>query len=232
MKAGLTVFIPLYNEESLLQGNILKLSHYLESRRLPHEILLGSNGSRDRTATIGSELAARHEKVRFFHLPRRGPGLAFAAALRRAEHEYFVCLDADLSTDLLFIHEAAELLAGGYDAVVGSKQMGEQRRPRWRVMASDMFIFMTNLLLKMPYRDYSIGAKAYRTAAILPFLGHIDRHTFYTQELLYQLQSRGGRIIEIPVICEDRRASRFNLLHEGLYRCRKLCGLWFRSKQR
>jgi glycosyltransferase involved in cell wall biosynthesis len=232
MKAGLTVFIPLYNEESLLQDSVLKLSRYLDARHFPHEILLGSNGSRDRTAALGGELAAHCAEVRFFHLPRRGPGLAFAEALRRAEHDYFVCLDADLSTDLRFIDQAAGLLAQGYDAVVGSKQIGEQRRPCWRVMASDMFIFTTNLLLKMPYRDYSIGAKAYRTEAIRPFWRFIDRHTFYTQELLYQLQSQGRRIIEIPVTCEDRRTSRFNLLHEGIYRYGKLCGLWIRSKRR
>jgi len=229
MNDGLTAFIPLYNEEIILTQNVIKLMQHLESQSFTYEIILGSNGSHDRTCEHGNDLAYHNEDIKFFHLPRRGPGLAFAEALKRASYPVFVCLDADLSTDLHFIREASDLLARGYDAVVGSKQMGRQKRPTWRIMASEMFIMATNMLLSMPYQDYSIGAKAYRTASVLPFLAHIDRHTFYTQELLYQLQRHGGKIIEIPVTCEDRRESRFNLLHEGVYRYGKLCGLWFRS---
>ncbi len=225
----LTIFIPLYNEEIILEENVARLVRHLDAQRFPYEIILGSNGSSDRTCEIGPELAGRYRTVRFFHVSRRGPGLAFQEAVQQAAGAYLVCLDADLSTDLNFIGEAVMLLGQGFDAVVGSKRMGRQKRPIWRVMASEMFIFAANMLLSMPYRDYSIGAKAYRTAAVRPFWGCIDRHTFYTQELLYQLQLCKGRIIEIPVHCEDRRGSRFNLLHEGLYRYGKLCGLWLRS---
>ena len=96
-----------------------------------------------------------------------------------------------------------------------------------RIVASKTFIFMTRLLFRMPYQDYSIGAKAYRTEAIRPFVRLVDRHTFYTQQMLYQLRRSGGRVVEIPVACEDRRASRFNLVHEGFYRYGKLFALWF-----
>jgi hypothetical protein len=114
-----------------------------------------------------------------------------------------------------------------YNAVIGSKQMGTQQRSITRIVASECFIWLTNLLLRMPWSDYSIGAKAYHTEAILPFVYLMDRHTFYTQQILFQLHRHRGRVIEISVRCEDRRASRFNLLHEGFYRYSKLFNLWF-----
>jgi len=227
-----SLFIPLYNEEIILEESVATLVRHLDAQRFFYEIILGSNGSSDRTCEIGSILAGRYRGIRFFHIPRRGRGLAFREAVQQAAGSYLVCLDADLSTDLNFIGEAVMLLVQGYDAVVGSKSMGRQKRPIWRVMASEVFILAANMMLSMPYRDYSIGAKAYRIAAVRPFLACIDRHTFYTQELLYQLQRCKGRIIEIPVCCEDRRGSRFNLLHEGLYRYGKLCGLWLRSMKK
>jgi len=226
---GITVFVPVYNEEAILEPNARTILEYVARLALPSELILGSNGSTDRTPQIGRRLAQENpQRVVFFHLSQRGPGRAFAEAVRRARYAYFICLDADLSVDLSFVDEAVRALED-HDAVVGSKQLGTQKRSLVRVVGSGCFIWFTNLLLRMPYRDYSIGAKAYRTEAIRPFLHRVDAHTFYTQEMLYQLRRAGRRIVEIPVKCEDRRASRFNLLHEGFYRYGKLFGLYFRN---
>lgn len=227
MTPGVTVFIPVYNEESILHNNVLTVLDYLKRFGISHEVIIGSNGSNDATERIGAELEQENPgKVLFFHVPLRGPGQAFAEALKRARYEYFLCMDVDLSFDMQYVDNALAKLPQ-YDAVIGSKQMGAQQRSIMRIVASECFIWMTNLLLRMPWSDYSIGAKAYRTEAILPFVHLVDRHTFYTQQILYQLHHNRGRVIEIPVHCEDRRASRFNLWHEGFYRYGKLFALWF-----
>ena len=225
---GLTVFIPLYNEADILEKNVRVLWQYLDRLDLSFEVILGSNGSTDRTTQVGRNLEQTLGRVTFFHLGLRGPGLAFAEALKRTTFSSFFCMDADLSFDMDFIRRAMEAL-GDNDAVVGSKQMATQKRPLLRIMASEVFIACTKRLLQMPFCDYSIGAKAYRTAVIRPFIDKVDRHTFYTQELLYQLQRSGRKIIEIPVNCDDRRQSKFNLVHEGFYRYGKLFELWVRS---
>ncbi|MBF0100069.1 MAG: glycosyltransferase family 2 protein [Desulfobacterales bacterium] len=225
---GLTVFIPVYNEAAILRKNIHVLQQYLESMKIPYEIIIGSNGSTDKTPEIGKTVAITYAHVKFFHLKLRGPGLAFKEALNKASYMFFLCIDADLSTDLDFILRAIFYLQT-YDAVVGSKLVGKQTRPLFRVLVSEFFIKCTNLLLNMPYRDYSIGAKAYRAESIRPFISDIDRHTFYTQALLWQLQKNGGKIIEIPVNCWDYRKSKFNLLHEGIYRYYKLLHLWIKN---
>lgn len=230
MRSGLTVFIPLYNEEAILEENVRKFHDAMGRLKVPYELILGSNGSTDRTLEIGQRLDMEDSRIIFFHVPLRGPGLAFKEALRRARYSYILCLDADLSVDLDFIPRAIEILKD-YDAVIGSKQVGVQKRPLLRIMASEIFIAFTKFLLQMPYRDYSIGAKAFRTGAIRPFLGRVDRHTFYIQELIYHLQKTGKRIMEIPVYCDDRRRSRFNLVHEGFYRYSRLLKLWLRRLQ-
>jgi glycosyltransferase involved in cell wall biosynthesis len=227
---GLSVFVPLYNEADILEKNVLALTDHLNRLDVSYEVILGSNGSTDNTPQVGSHLADAFERISFFQLALRGPGLAFAEALKRAEYNHFLCVDIDLSVELAFIERALAALTE-YDAVVGSKQVNTQKRPVYRILASEIFIAFSKCLLKMPYRDYAIGAKAYRTDTIRIFLPRIDRHTFYTQELLYQLQRSGRRIIEIPVSCSDRRKSKFNLIHEGIYRHAKLFELWMRSKK-
>jgi glycosyltransferase involved in cell wall biosynthesis len=227
-ESGLTIFIPVYNEEDVLEHNVGRLKAYLGGLNRPYEIIVGSNGSNDRTVQYGHRLSRKNEEVVFFHIPKRGPGLAFREALTLARYSNLLCLDVDLSVDLDYISRAASILED-YDAVVGAKQTGDQRRPVLRVLASDFFVFCSNVLLKLPYRDYSIGAKAYRTDSVRPFLRHVDRHTFYTQHLLYRLQQEGKKITEIPVNCRDHRKSKFNLLHEGFYRFYKLFALYLKN---
>ena len=228
LAAGTSLFIPLYNEEEILADNIRLLLQHMHGVPSSHEIILGSNGSTDRTPEICRALSDSYQQISYFHLSLRGPGLAFRRAAESARYGHLVCIDADLSTDMDFIHHAAVKLRE-YDAVVGSKQNGAQKRKHLRILASKLFILCTNLLLDMPFLDYSIGAKAYRTACIRPFLYCVDRHTFYTQALLYHMQREGKRITEIPVACVDRRRSKFNLLHEGIYRFYRLFELWVRN---
>jgi glycosyltransferase involved in cell wall biosynthesis len=222
---GLSIFVPLYNEEDIIERNVLALIKYMNGLKGSYEVILGSNGSTDRTPEIGTDLSHTYSQVSFFHIEQRGPGGAFALALNQAAYPFILCQDADLSTDLNFIPQAMDLLET-YDAVIGAKQVHTQKRPLFRVIASELFILFTDILLKMPYRDYSIGAKAYRIQAIYPFKDHIDRHTFYTQSLVFHLYKTGKQIIEIPVNCTDLRKSKFNLLHEGFYRYFKLMMLW------
>jgi hypothetical protein len=54
----------------------------------------------------------------------------------------------------------------------------------------------------------------------------MDDQTFYVVQLVYWARRDGKRLREIPVACMDLRESRFNLIHEGLYKFGNLFWLW------
>ena len=70
----------------------------------------------------------------------------------------------------------------------------------------------------MDFHDYSIAAKAYRKELALEYLDCVDRHTFYVVNIIFKASRNGSKLIEIPVSCLDLRESRFNLIHEGIYK--------------
>src|SRR4051812_21837702 len=130
-----SVFIPVYNEEELIVQNIEKLMAYLNSFNTPYEIVIGSNGSTDRTPLLGRDLEKKYSNVRFFHMDEKGPGTALKKAIPLVSHDSIISVDMDLSVDLNFIRMAATLLSD-YDLVVGSKRMGAQKRSFTRKIAS------------------------------------------------------------------------------------------------
>ena len=231
MKPGLTVIIPVFNEAEIIEANTARLREFLEGLGRPFETILVSNGSTDRTAELGRELARNEAGVRFFDLPAKGVGRAFSLGVRQAGFERIVSVDMDLSTDLSFIGQALRLL-DEYQIVVGSKKMGTQKRAFWRKAGSTAFILTARALLGMSFEDYSIAAKAYRREVVLRYLDRLDHGTSYVLDLIYHTLSEGGRAVEIPVFCEDFRASKFNLVHEALYRFRNLFRLWWHYRLR
>ena len=228
---GFSIIIPVYNEEDLLIKNTQLLISYLNRYYTNFEIIIGSNGSTDSTYRLGMQLKERYPFLHFFHLHQKGVGRVFREAVKRCRYDYIISLDMDLSVELSFINEALHHLKNGYAIVVGSKRLGNQKRSVFRLMGSGLFILCARALLDLPFKDYSIGAKGYKKDIIIENMNLVDNGTSYVINIISMAYRRGYDIIEIPIICEDRRESRFNIIEEGIYRFWKLFGLWLYTKR-
>ncbi len=233
MSAGRTPFtvgIPVLNEEAILVPNTERLLAYLDTLGRDYEVIIGSNGSTDSTTTLGADLSRRFPRVSFFHIPEKGVGLAFKEFVRRARHPFLISVDMDLSVELAFVATAVDLLET-YDIVVGSKKMGNQQRSLFRKLGSDSFLHATRLLLGLTYDDYSLAAKGFRLEVLRRFLDRINVGSSYVLEICYLTKLAGGRIVQVPVTCEDWRQSKFNLWHEAFYKYSHLVRLWLRGSR-
>lgn len=224
-----TIIIPVYNEEAILEKNIHRLMKYLIKVSRDYEIIIGDNGSTDNTKNIGEELSKKYKQVKFLSVDKRGVGRAFKKAVQTADSDKIISLDMDLSVDMSFVKKALEFFDEGYDIVIGSKQVGKQKRSIFRLALSSGFIKLTQLLLGINYTDYSLAAKAYKREHLLKYLKKIDYGTGYVYQMVYYAKQDNKKIIEIPVSCYDTRKSRFNIFNEVYYRFYNLFKLWFLS---
>jgi len=226
----ISIVIPVFNEEQILEDSISRLSEWLRMRTEPFEVLVVDNGSTDRTPQIAEELEKTYSWFRFFQIPQKSVGKAFAKGVREARYPYIISLDCDLSVDLIFIQYAESLLK--YSAmVVGSKTLGSQKRSFIRVLGSQFYLFVTQVLFNMTITDFSMGAKGYRKDLILPVLDKIDWWTAYVFEICVWLIHHKKTVIQVGVACEDLRKSRFNIWHEGFYRYSNLFRVWKELKK-
>lgn len=221
----ISIVIPVFNEEEVLEESVEKLSAWLGHRGSPFEVLVVDNGSRDQTEAISRKLEKQYPWFHYHSVPENSVGKAFAEGVRKSQYPYIISLDADLSIDLIFIEYAESLLK--YSAmVVGSKSLGQQKRSFIRVLGSQLYLFVTQVLFQMSITDYSMGAKAYRKEVILPILDHIDDWTAYVFEICVWLTQNKKTVLQIGIGCEDHRTSHFNIWHEGFYRYWNLYRVW------
>lgn len=226
-----TVFIPVYNEEEILAENASRLLAYLESFQVPYEILIGSNGSTDRTVELGEGTQQQYPQVTFFHLPRRGMGLAFREGVKRARYDHIIFVEMDLPVELDFIKKSVFLLEE-YDMVVGFKETGEQVRPAIRKLGGYLFHSCAKRLLKLPFTDYSPAAKAFRKSVIIPYIDQIPAGSSFATYLVAFGFYDGARSVQIPVRCRDLRRSKINLAQLGLHMYGHLFRLWFLTRKK
>ncbi len=230
-KKGISIIVPVYNEQDLIVANTLKILDYLSGLGEESEIILSCNGCRDKSVTLAKELSIEHKKIKVILSRRRGVGLAFRKAVKEASFDKIVSLDMDLTIDMDFVKKAADLLAD-FEVVIGSKVMGVQHRSRVRRWGSIVYVRIAHFLMGLPFRDYSPSGKAYRRETLLRYLNFICRDigTSYVVETVYKIFKRGGKITEISVDCDDTRKSKFNIIDEAVYRYRHLFALFLKSR--
>jgi polyisoprenyl-phosphate glycosyltransferase len=93
----LSVVVPMYDEEEVLPIFFERMHPLLDGLRISYEVLVVDDGSRDRTAALVTDAAARWPQLRLVRLLRNsGHQAALSAGFRRARGEYLVTIDADL----------------------------------------------------------------------------------------------------------------------------------------
>ena len=209
----LSIVIPVYNEEAILHAAVVDLRERLAPYGWHYEVVLAENGSRDGTARIAEELAARYPEVRYFSLGEPNYGEALRAGIERARGRIVLCDEIDLC-DTDFHRRAVEILgAGGVDMVIGSKLIAgaQDDRPWARHAASLLYSGLLRVTLGFHGTD-THGLKAFLRAPLLPIArGCIVDKDVFASELVIRAYRAGIRVREIPVRVLEKRRPSINL---------------------
>lgn len=210
----LSVVIPIYNEERILESSVVGLVDDLTAANIEFEIVLAENGSKDRTVELARELEQRFAgRVRWFSYPEPNYGGALREAIFRARGEFVICEEIDLC-DVDFHLRALELLRHGEaDLVIGSKAMAgsHDKRPLGRRVATKAYNKLLRATLGFSGTD-THGLKAMRRSTLAPVAARcIVDYDVFASELVIRAEREGLRVLEIPVEIEEKRAPSINL---------------------
>jgi glycosyltransferase involved in cell wall biosynthesis len=118
----LSVVIPAYNEESVIEQCHHELSLVLEQLGMPYEVVYVDDGSTDNTAAILSQLRDSDPSVAVIELSRNfGKEIALTAGLDHARGDAVVVMDSDLQDPPELIHQFVAEWQSGYDVVYGRR---------------------------------------------------------------------------------------------------------------
>ena len=210
-RVSLSVVVPVYNEEYLLEASLKRLEVLAQSPFLKRvRVVVVNDASTDRTKhAIGrfrERLAdtglAGFQWIFVEHEKNQGKGAAIRTALEHVDTDLVVVHDADLEyhpEDLLkmiplFLTEEA-------DAVYGSRFLsGEYRRVLFfrHSVGNQLLTFFTNVVTDLNLTDMETCYKMVRSE-ILKSIPLESSRFGVEPEITIKLAKRGARIFEIPI---------------------------------
>ncbi|MBI5451143.1 MAG: glycosyltransferase family 2 protein [Gammaproteobacteria bacterium] len=119
---GLSVIVPVYNEQQVLPELYRRLGVVLNTLGMPSEILFVNDGGSDGSVAYINSLITTDSRVALIELSRNfGKEVAMSAGLDYARGEAVVIIDADLQDPPELIPELVAHWRAGYDVVYATR---------------------------------------------------------------------------------------------------------------
>ena len=203
------VCLPTYDERE----NLEPITRAILQATPEVEVLVIDDNSPDGTGELADRLAAGEPRLHVLHRPgKAGLGKAylagFAWALERG-FELVLEMDADFSHNPSYLPRMLEL-AGEADLVLGSRNVAGGGTLNWgvgRKLLSRGGSFYARTILGVRVRDLTGGFKCFRRQVLEAIdLPTVECSGYAFQiELTYRALRKGFRVVETPIVFEDRR---------------------------
>ena len=214
----LSIVIPAYNEAWRIRHTLESVCRFRESKPYSIELMVVDDGSTDQTV----ETVSQFPGVRLVRNDcNHGKGFTVRHGVLEARGEFILFTDADLSAP---IEEADKLLSAlqssGADAAVGSRALKREligiRQPLFRDLSGRFFNLLVRAFTGLRLRDTQCGFKLFKRNSTRWAFERMCAEGFgFDPELLFLIERKGGRIVEVPVRWNNNPATKVRFLRDS-----------------
>lgn len=202
---SISLVIPAYNEEELIEETLRISNNYLQGITKNYEIIVIDDGSSDKTGKIIDTYSAAHAKVKPIHNnSNEGSGRSLFIGLKKAKYDFIVTNFADLPFDL---KELEKVLTLFYDSDIGFVVICRQDRKAnslYRKITSLVNYWLIRILFNINIKDFQF-VQIYRKS-VLDVIDVESNGTFVPPEIIIKALSHGFKMKEYTTRFYPRRA--------------------------
>ncbi|MBW3014957.1 glycosyltransferase family 2 protein [Candidatus Woesearchaeota archaeon] len=214
----ISIIIPAYNEERRIGKSLRKVIKFLDSKDYDYEVLVVSDGSRDRTIDIVRSF--KHKNLRLINYRKNmGKGFSVRRGFYYAKGNLILFSDADLSTPISELDKLMKHIAQ-YDVVVASRSLKgsnvKVKQPFHRVLFGRLFNLLVQFIALPGIKDSQCGFKLFTREAGKKIFANQRLNGFaFDVEALLLARKMNFKVKEIPVIWIDSEGSKVNALKDA-----------------
>lgn len=219
MTKHLSVIIPAYNEENRIKETLGEVYSYLTRQNYSWEVIVVSDGSKDRTVEVVSEFISNKPEISLIaNTKNHGKGYVVRQGMLQAEGDYRLFTDADNSTSIDQIEKFwPYLIEENYEIAIGSIEVPgavihEQAQWYRRILGKYSKYIIRTVAGLWDIRDTQRGFKCFTKKSAIEIFSKtkIDRFGFDI-EVLALAKKMGYKIKEVPVIWNNPSGSKVGL---------------------
>jgi len=193
--AGLSIVIPIHNEEPSILPLYDRLTAVLERLRKPYEIIFIDDASTDRSFDLLANLVETDSRLKVIRLRRNfGQTAALAAGFDESQGTVVISLDGDLQHAPEDIPALLEKIEEGYDIASGWRK-NRLDNAVTRKFPSRIANWLMAKASHVDLRDFGTTFKAYRAEILKDINLYGELHRFIPALASFY----GARIAEVPI---------------------------------
>ena len=205
----LSVIIPARDEEESLPGTIEDIFQTFSAEKIPHEIVVIDDGSKDRTWSVLNDLRQKFPTLApTQNTGDHGFGRAVIWGLDHSRGDAVVIMMADASDSPAHAVKYWRLLNEGYDCAFGSRFVKGSKvidYPRVKLLVNRLANFFVRIGFNIPLNDTTNAFKAYRRTVIDGCRPFLAPHFNLTVELPLKAIVRGFTYAITPISWQNRK---------------------------
>lgn len=203
-KIMISVVVPDYNEEAIIEQNLNRLSSYLDTLRDRYrwEMIIVDDGSQDQSGLIADRFASIRKNVQVYHhFANMQLGRSLQTAFQHCQGDYVVTMDLDLSYSPDHIERLLEkIIATQAQIVIASPYMkgGRVSNVPWK---RRLLSKCANKFLSLSYKGNIHTITGMVRAYERKFIRSLNLKATDMEcnaEILYKAQLLRAKVIEVP----------------------------------
>ncbi len=195
---GVTIVVPVYNEEKGVEGVLERLAKL--DLGAPVEILAVNDGSQDGTAAALKAIQARIPNLRVVtHAANQGYGAALKTGFTHSKHRVVVITDADGTYPEDRIVDLLRCIDDGAEMAVGARLGEAVHIPMIRKPAKAFLRRLASFLAGTPIPDLNSGLRAFRRELVLAYRPILPQGFSFTTTITLAALTNGHRVDYVSV---------------------------------
>lgn len=202
---SLSVAIPIYNDQEVIDELLRRLTAVLESIVSEYEIILVDDGSRDNSWAVMNEARKAYKHLRIARLSRNfGQQNAIAAGLSLTTKDLIVLMDSDLQDRPEDIPVLIDALLADPEASMAIAQWEERKDSRLKIAVSRLFQRVSNRITDI-HTMPRLGIFRVMKKSVVEELRRFPEKTATAVSLLYFI---GSKYVAVPLKRDARFAGK------------------------
>jgi glycosyltransferase involved in cell wall biosynthesis len=200
----LSIIIPCYNEEKLIEKVLEKVQHVNLEKGIEKEIIVVNDGSTDKTADVIESFCKKNISVIAVHKQKNtGKGAAIKTALEKTTGDIVIIQDGDLEYDPNDYNKLLQPILDGYaDVVYGSRFIGAGPHRVlffFHTIGNKFLTFLSNLFTGLNLTDMETGYKMFKTEMLKQITFKEPRFGFEPEVTAKISRIKDVRIYEVGI---------------------------------
>jgi len=195
---GVTIVVPVYNEENGVTGVLERLSAL--DIGVPIELCVVNDGSTDGTGRVLEGLTERFPSMRVVTHPiNQGYGAALKTGFAAARNDVVVITDADGTYPEDRIADLVARVDDGADMAVGARLGEDVHIPLIRRPAKGTLRLLASFLAGTPIPDLNSGLRAFRRELVLRYRPILPQGFSFTTTITLASLTNGHRVDYVKI---------------------------------